>query len=306
KIDTNITKNVIDSSGSSNASNTEESLSSLGLVFIDFDSISDSTREIGINDLLEDLTLLEDESINKMIYKKTGETDSVLNIESLDNSLLLRLAENGSPEALSLLGKFYEEGKFYKKNLITSAAYYLRAIRFDSPRAPALLYEMLRSNNISDELKKRVDTGDAEAMFVWHGLNSLGFDNSITAGDALNLLQKSSSLNYLPALVELGLMFYTGKIQPEDQQKGLTLWKEAERLGSREASVRIETSIIFSFKNNYQTQSAFAALQQAEKDGSLLAQVSLAHCYERGTGTNRNLAEAVRYYRLAARRGSQY
>ena len=46
-------------------------------------------------------------------------------------------------------------------------------------------------------------------------------------------------------------------------------------------------------------------LEQAADDGSILAEMALAFCYERGIGVPTRTAEAVRLYRIAARRGSQ-
>jgi TPR repeat protein len=41
-------------------------------------------------------------------------------------------------------------------------------------------------------------------------------------------------------------------------------------------------------------------------EGSVLAQATLAYCYQRGIGTEKSIPIAVKYYRLAAQRGSQY
>ena len=39
------------------------------------------------------------------------------------------LAENGSPEAQAILGKMYEQGIYYNKNLVDAAVYYYRALQ---------------------------------------------------------------------------------------------------------------------------------------------------------------------------------
>ncbi|MFO7444947.1 MAG: tetratricopeptide repeat protein [Ignavibacteriaceae bacterium] len=281
--------------------------SSLGLVFIDFDAAADTTVKIESETLLEDLNYIGNKQLTENIYINSPDgKDSTLSFDSLDVSLVLKFAENGSPEALTLLGRFYEEGKYFKQDLITASAYYIRAMRMDSPRAPFLLYEMIKAGNYYAQLRQKVDNNDAEAMFVWHGLHTLGFDNRIAERDALNLLTKSASLRYLPAMSELGLSYYTGKTGDEDKSKAISIWKDAERLGSKEAKVRIETAIIFDTGNPGQYQYSFEELLEAAEDGSLLSQVSLAYCYETGKGTKMSMAEAVKYYRYAAQRGSQY
>jgi len=54
------------------------------------------------------------------------------------------------------------------------------------------------------------------------------------------------------------------------------------------------------YKNDFQT------LVDASKNGSLLAMVSLAVCYEKGIGTIQSKPDAVQYYRMASQRGSQF
>ncbi len=123
---------------------------------------------------------------------------------------------------------------------------------------------------------------------------------------ALNLLEESASENYLPAIMELGLNYYTGRFISRDDTKGLQLWEKAELLGSNEATVRISTSTLFDLFNPGENEKAFANLLDATGEGSLLAQVSLALCYEEGIGTVRSRADAIHYLRLSAQRGSQF
>jgi len=281
--------------------------SNLGLVFINFDINQDTSIVFTDKDLLEDLALINDDKLNECIYiTQPGSKDSVLSFDSLDVSLVLKFADNGSPEALSLLGKFYETGKYFQQNIISALACYIRAIKMDSPKAPALLYEIMKKTKMIGILKKLSDDNNAEAMFVWNGLYSLGFDNSITEADAFKLLIRSANSGYLPAIVELGLSYFSGKMVKQDVGKGLELLKNAEKLGSLDAKVRIATSTIFDDSKSAEYNTAFSKLTDAEKNGNLLSEVTLAHCYETGKGTKQSFPEAVKYYRFAAQRGSQY
>jgi TPR repeat protein len=281
--------------------------SNLGLVFINFDINQDTSIVFTDRDLLEDLALINDDKLNECLYvTKPGSKDSVISFDSLDVSLVLKFAENGSPEALSLLGKFYETGKYFQQNIITAIAYYIRAIKMDSPKAPSLLYEIMKKAKMVGILKKLADDNNAEAMFVWNGLYSLGFDNSITEADAFNLLIRSANLGYMPAIVELGLSYFSGKMVKQNLEKGLELLKKAETLGSLDAKVRIATSTIFDNSKSAEYNSAFTKLIDAEKNGNLLSEVTLGHCYETGKGTKQSFSDAVKYYRYAAQRGSQY
>ena len=143
-------------------------------------------------------------------------------------------------------------------------------------------------------------------MFVWYGLFSCGFDNQIVEDEAVNMLKKAASLDYIPALNELGLDLYTGKYLKQDREKAVAVWQHAENLGSREASLRILVAEIFGYVKTEDFQSTVDKMQKADEEGSILAQATLAYCYENGIGTETNEAKAVRYYRMAAQRGNHF
>ena len=86
----------------------------------------------------------------------------------------------------------------------------------------------------------------------------------------------------------------------------MKIWKNAELLGSKEATVRLAASTMLDFFVKTESEKAFKDLLSSAKNGSLLAQVTLALCYEEGIGTKRSRADAIHYLRLAARRGNQF
>src|SRR5690606_21242872 len=133
------------------------------------------------------------------------------------------------------------------KNIIKASAYYLRAMRLDSPKAPWLLWKISTDKNFLDNLKKSVSEKDPEAMFVWYGLYAYGFNNQIVEKDAINLLKQSAEKKYLPAINELRLAYNNGKILEKNNKKAIELWEEAKSLGSLEAKDRIATAKVFGF-----------------------------------------------------------
>jgi len=280
--------------------------SSLGLVFIDFDAIIDTIGEVTDSMLLDDLLNTGDEKVVTQ-FGLNKERKSSLSLDSLNFSFLLETAEAGCPESLVLLGRLYEEGKYFPRNLIIAFSYYIRAIRLDSPTAKRILWNLIPIHrDFQDTLKVLISQKNPEARFVWYGLHAFGFDNSIASEDALRLLQQSASQNFLPAIIELGLCNYTGKFLIEDKNKAIEIWEIAEQLGNIEAKVRLVSSKIFDEESSEDINESIKILNDAEMKGSILAQVTLAYCYENGIGVTKNLAEASRYYRYAAQRGSQY
>ncbi len=276
-----------------------------GFVFIDFSLTRDTTAKIPDRILVEDLMHQGNEGLIKKINISI-KNDTLINTDSASVKLLQQYAEAGSPEALTLLGRLYQKGQFFKKDLLQAAVYYIRAGELDSPRSPLLLWQTLRNKNFFDKLKKLTDENNPEAMFVWYGLFNNGFENQIVEADAIKLLAKAASLGYLPAVNELGLDYYTGKYIKKDQDKAISIWEAAANSGSKEAQLRLSISDIYGNGNDSLFKPAVDSIKNAVKNGSVLAQATLAYCYQNGIGLDKDLPYAVEYYRFAAQRGSQF
>jgi len=235
--------------------------------------------------------------------------------ESTDSSTLAAVmdaANAGSPEALTFLGRGAERGTGAPADQILAAAYYIRAIRMDSPRAARLLWAMIQQEGVVKRLKKRADAGDPDALFVWAGLVGLGLDGflvqsgaPITDEQALEFLRRASDRGHIPSIIELGLCYYTGRWTERDRTQAEVLWRRAERLGSREAAVRMAVVDVAGDEKLQNADSTITLLEKAIDEGSVLAEVALAYCYEHGEGVKPNFEEAVRLYRAGYRRGSQ-
>ena len=279
--------------------------SSTNLVFVDFNTVSDTMSEITNKILLTDILHDGNEKLANILHLNDNK-DTALAFDPSDIDSLAIIGETGDPEALTLLGKLYELGLYTKKDLTQAAVYYLRAIKLDSPRSPVLLWKMVRDQKYFVQLKKLVERNDPRAMYVWYGLFAAGFDNQIVQDDALNLLKKAASLNYIPALDELGLDLYTGKYLKQDRDKAVAIWQHSENLGSREAAIRILVAEIFGYVKAQDFQHTVAEIRKANDDGSIVAQETLAYCFENGIGTEIDEAKAARYFRMAAQRGSRF
>jgi TPR repeat protein len=287
-------------------SDNKSSLTSpVDLVFIDFDAIGDTITEITDSMLIQDLGKIGIDSL--LIQMKADTLAELVDLTTSENiKKLSGLAENGSPEALTILGRLHEQGTYFDKNMISAAAFYLRALRLDSPKAPYLLWQMSKSQPFLEELQYETKNEDAKAMFVWYGLNSVNYDNQLAISDAVNLLQYSANANYIPAMIEMGLNNYTGRYIIENKQHGLQLWQNAVSLGSTEAAVRLLTATLYGGTKLTDPNSVFKELKKAADNGSVLAQVTLAYCYQNGIGTAPSKSETVNYYRAASNRGSRY
>lgn len=295
-----------DSAGT--ASGGKDSLAGGSVVLIDFDR--DSTSR-------SDLTLLKDvlESGGEELKRALGMVSMLkgnLEIDSSEVQAIRRAGNDGSPEALAVLGRCNEKGLLVQKDLIEAAEMYVRAIRLDSPGASELLWKLLQEDGFYVQLKARSAAADVHANYVWASLRALGFDGILQAkqswisdDQALKLLERASAKKYLPAMVELGLCYYTGRWVATDQEKAIDLWRGAAELGSQDAQVRLAIVDVRANVTGENLSRSIKTLADAMHAGSVLAQVALGYCYEHGIGEPEKKAEAASLYRSASQRGSQ-
>lgn len=216
---------------------------------------------------------------------------------------MLGAAEWGSPEALTVVARCLEKGYSIREDKLAAASYYIRAIRMDSPRAPRLLFSLLQEPQFFPLLKAQVTEENPDARYVWSCLTALGMDQQLTEAQALHMLERAVTSGHAPAMVELGLCYYTGRWTRSDIRKAEELWRRAEKEGSREAGVRLAVSQVRRRDKNL--VSAIGLLERAAREGSTLAGFALGYCYETGSGLVKSKSLAARLYRISAQRGSQ-
>jgi hypothetical protein len=280
----------------------------LGFVFLD--SEADTTTQ-------SDATLLKDalREATPQLKRALGiskEPTKTIDLDSAGLTAIREAAEEGSPEALTILGRSYERGISIKKDPVTASMYYIRAIRMSSPRAPGLLARLIEQKGFFELIKSRVGQHDADAEFAWAAMNALKIDylmsqkeGFITDKQALEFLTRAASANHIQAMIELGLCYYSGRWVQEDRRQALVLWAKASSLGSREARLRIAALSVRTEKNAKTLSATIGELEQAAQRGSVLAQVALGYCYETGSGVEKRIPEAVKWYRSSAQRGSK-
>lgn len=279
---------------------------SLGLSFINFDALEDTTiDEVSDKDIINDLTRTDIPNIlDTLRIKDAASVKEIIGYDQIN--ILMELSNYGSPEALTLIGRLYEEGIYFNRDIIKSAEYYIRAIRYESFRAPLLLYKLTQSQNFKDILQKETLNRNADAMFVWYGLSRFGYNNEIITNEALRILQSAASLKHIPSMIELGLNYFNGDYLIKDEITAFKLWKDAEQLGSIEATTRIIIGEIFKEQNPDRTKKLLSALINFADKGSVISQSALGICYLKGIGTNKNKALAVKYFKSAAFRGNRF
>ncbi len=263
--------------------------------------------------LESDSSITEEERISNLLKKNKYELKDYLGInvsnESLEDTssvgLIKYAAENGSPEALSLIAVSYERGLWHKKDLLQACIHYFTAYRFGSYKAGERLFRLIQSENLLEELKNKIKSGDSQAYYFLAGIRALEMTNIISTKEAIEYLKIAAEKNYIPALIELGLLYSSGNVVKKDINKAISYWEKAQKLGSIEAEIRIAFTTLVDSAVTIYDDNAIEVLKKYSDEGSVLAQTYLAFCYEKGIPVKEDKATAVKLYRIAARRGNE-
>ncbi|MBW7887861.1 MAG: sel1 repeat family protein [Bacteroidetes bacterium] len=262
-------------------------------VFLDFDE--DSTKPANDKELLEDIL----RELPTQKYVKDS-----LNISSKEIFESLRKHANlGVPEEFTVIGRFYETGQFVKRDSIKAAAYYMRAVRLESRRAPAMLQRLLNVSGFTERIEQLAKKQNSEAMYLF-GCLALTGGTSFSREQGFQSLQRAADAGNVPAMIETGNALLNGQVMEREIPKAIQYLRNAEEKGYFEARVRLATARLLVDVPGMSLDSAISILHWAEKEGSITAQTTLGICFEQGIGEPKKTAEAVRYYRYAAQRGS--
>ncbi len=258
---------------------------------------------------VDDLTLLKElfnegnEELRNTLGISKILSDSV-QTDSTGFFLIKRAAEIGNPEAMTLVGRCYERGVGIKKDKLTAAVHYIRAIRLDSRRAPALLWRLINEKNVQSAFNQQAAKNIPDALYVISSLNGLGMIGTLTDEQALQFLQIAVSKSFIPAVLDLGNCYSQGQWVKADKKKAVEFWKYAADLGSTEGKIRAAVSEVFD-GTILDAKRSFSDLQVYSDQGSVLAQTALGYCHEKGILVSINIAQALYFYRKSAQRGNQ-
>ncbi|MBL0176199.1 MAG: sel1 repeat family protein [Ignavibacteria bacterium] len=231
---------------------------------------------------------------------------SIASLQRMVRGELLREAAGAcNPEAAVLYGRCLETGIIGTPDPIAGMEQYLRALYIDAARAFPFLNALARKPGVLADVQKRAQASDARAKLVLAELTLLGFDRRITDGQAVELLRDAGRRGSTQAAVQLGLLYQSGRSVERDARSAEQHWKRAAAEGDAEAAIRLAAAIAFADEDDERLDSAIVTLRRALQLGSVIAQVALASCAERGRGMMQDEGYAARAYRMAASRGSR-
>lgn len=230
-------------------------------------------------------------------------------ISPLTDSLLfenlVRHAEWGVPEEFTIIGRCYERGIGVPQDSMKAMLAYLRSVRLESRRAPAMLVRLLDNSSLIAKIQSQARKGDPVSQYIIACFSLSDILPAQQHEDIMNYLQQSARQSFVPAVTELGTVYFSGQIVVQEKKKSLDLWQRAYLLGSHEALVKIASAKIITGYGVIPIDSARRVLHNAMDHGSLNAQLAVAFQYETGIGSAQRLSEAAKLYRLAVQRGSR-
>jgi TPR repeat protein len=239
----------------------------------------------------------------KKILKISKDITSLEIKDTTSLGLIDFAAGKGSPEALLIKGRLYENGLGIKEDLLKAASNYLKAFRLGSFKAAESLLKISQKEGFFKILESEVKS-NPEAMYVWSGLIALGLDYSLTENQAFELLTKAENKNHINSIIEIGLAYYTGSLVEKDSLKAIEYFEKAASLNSSEAKIRLAYISLLD-KGHGGKKDDLMTLKKYSKEGSVLAEAALAYCYENGIGVKMSKARAAGLYRQAAQRGNE-
>lgn len=269
------------------------------LMPLSFESMDDVEPNTDSLFIVKDVLRALGEPWASILNKSTAATDSGL------FDFLVRHAEWGVPEEFMVIGRCYEQGIGVRKDSVKAILAYIRAVRLESRRAPAMLIRLLEHEPLMSKILTQASSGDPVAQYIVSAFSLTGIYQTRQNDDIVQYLRQSAGKSFAPAVTELGTAYFNGQIVQQNPEKAIELWRTAVVLGSNEALVKIAAAKIVAGYGDMPVDSARRVLSMAMEEGSLNAQLAIAYSFETGIGSPKRMSEAVRLYRRAMERGSR-
>lgn len=226
--------------------------------------------------------------------------------------------ELSSPDAQFALGLMYANGKGVARDPNTAAQWFLKAARQNHREAQYRIGEMYKEGiGVKTNLKqaktwlsKAANSGIVKASRALADI--LKAEEQKILDDELKALKNAPIYPYLfsarqgnlEAQYKVGLMYIEGKKAPKDVTEGIRWLQNAAHHNHTLAQLTLGKIYL---EGNYHMEKdyymAMKWLEKAAAKGEPEAQYFLGNMYRKGLGVNKSSAEAVKWFRLAAKQG---
>lgn len=178
------------------------------------------------------------------------------------------LAAKDNAIAFRKLGHYYREGKFVEADVSKGIRCYQKAV----------------------ELK------DAEAAYFLGGCYETGKGVEVDDEKAVDNYQKGAEWGDADAQAQLGIAYYEGKGISKNYEKAFEWLNQAFKNGAKWGEYYLAVCYLNGLGTDMEEDTGFSVLEQVTKAGFIYkkeeAWQMLINCYEKGIGTEKNVAKA--------------
>lgn len=215
------------------------------------------------------------------------------------------LSENGSDDALILLGDFYLNGCGVTKDTQRALACFEPAAKNGDPYAQlAIAYEETedpeKSFGMVEKIANQGYLPAQNAMAVCY-LNGIGTQKD--PKKAFALFQKGAEQGHAIAQYNLGESYRNGFGTQENLEKALEWYNKSAEQGYVLAQNDLAVFYFEGIGIQKNLENAFILFEKAAEQGFVLAQYNLARCYSNGFGTEKDLIKSFEWLAKAAEQG---
>ena len=222
-------------------------------------------------------------------------------------------AKNGHPAAQFMLGQIYWEGKLlpadigkafalfeqsaekYPESVYCLSLFYLNGIHVEQDFQKATSY-----------LEKAVSLGNAGAHYDLANCYLFGEANiQPDEKRGIELLEKSASLGWPPALVSIALRYQSGTGVPENMEKALEYINKAVALGDIDAICTLGCWHIYGLVPSFDPSKGISLLEQAASSNHVEATFQLGVLFHEGLHFTKNPEKATEFFVKAADLGHE-
>ena len=155
-----------------------------------------------------------------------------------------------------------------------------------------------------EELKKRADAGDAEAMFKLGLMYAKGEGVTLDIDKAREWWEKAADAGHAVAMFNLGVMYYKGIGVPVDKKEARKWWKKATDTGDTGAMLNLGWMYYEGNTVSVDKDKAKELWEKAADAGNVDAMYNLGVMYDRDKSVPANKKEARKWWEKAADAGN--
>jgi len=232
----------------------------------------------------------------------------------------VKSANQGYPDALYTVAIYYQNGEIVEKNEQKALDLYIEAAEKGCVEAYYYLAYLYKIGSMVEVDYDKAfhyallaaNSNDAEAQQMLGGFYQDGIGTEVNYAEAMNWYQKSVDNGCVYSQISIGLLYEKGLGVDTDKQKAFNYYMEAAEQG--EISGYFYLGLWYFYKTDDDSDEYINDWKEAFKYYKLAAELavekeeyeyteaftSLAEMYEFGWGTDKDIAKAIEWYKLAA------